>query len=151
MVCLLDTNILLRSIKLDHPMHPAAVEAMKALVLRKNSLVIVPQVIVEFWAVCTRPGANNELGLKPAEASVELSRIESNFQILPESSVIFDVWRELVARHEVSGVQAHDARIVAAMIVHGISSILTFNDKDFRRFHEINVLTPQSVLQGTAG
>jgi len=40
----------------------------------------------------------------------------------------------------------HDARIVAAMVVHGITQLLTFNAADFNRFSDIVVLTPAGVL-----
>jgi len=42
-----------------------------------------------------------------------------------------------VVDFEVSGVKVHDARIVAAMLVHKISHILTFNTKDFSRYSGI--------------
>ena len=32
------------------------------------------------------------------------------------------------------------------MATHGIAQILTFNEEDFRRYKEIKVLTPQSIL-----
>jgi predicted nucleic acid-binding protein len=45
----------------------------------------------------------------------------------------------------VSGVQVHDARLVAAMRVHGVKSILTFNDRDFTRYTDIDAVHPRSV------
>ena len=41
---------------------------------------------------------------------------------------------------------AHDARLVAAMSVHGINHLLTFNIADFKRYPAITVLSPNSVL-----
>jgi len=35
---------------------------------------------------------------------------------------------------------AHDARLLAAMLVHGIESLLTFNVENFLRDDEIHVL-----------
>ena len=40
----------------------------------------------------------------------------------------------------VSGVQVHDARLVATMIVHGVTHILTFNTSDFVRY------APQGIV-----
>jgi hypothetical protein len=40
------------------------------------------------------------------------------------------------------GKNAHDARLVAAMRVHGLTHLLTFNAQDFRRYPGINVVTP---------
>ena len=37
-------------------------------------------------------------------------------------------------KYRVSGVQVHDARLVAAMIVHDVTHILTFNTQDFTRY-----------------
>jgi len=39
----------------------------------------------------------------------------------------------------------HDARLVAAMNVHGVRRILTFNTDDFKRY-QIEALHPSSVL-----
>ncbi|MEK7832647.1 MAG: hypothetical protein AAB401_16260 [Acidobacteriota bacterium] len=43
------------------------------------------------------------------------------------------------------GKPAHDARIVAAMKVHGIAHLLTFNVGDFKRFPNITVVSPDEV------
>jgi hypothetical protein len=42
-------------------------------------------------------------------------------------------------------VQVHDARLVAAMEVQGISHILTFNVTDFVRYPDITVVHPQDL------
>ena len=55
------------------------------------------------------------------------------------------MWRVLVVRHQVSGVQVHDARLAAAMQVHGITHILTLNQPDFIRYASIFVVHPQNV------
>ena len=44
--------------------------------------------------------------------------------------------------HGVSGKKTHDARLVAAMTVHRIDHILTFNTDDFARYTGIQVLHP---------
>ena len=54
--------------------------------------------------------------------------------------------RKIVVAAGVSGIQVHDARMVAAMRVHGIANLLTLNAKDFRRFSGITVLSPDEVL-----
>lgn len=53
----------------------------------------------------------------------------------------------MVAAHAVSGVRVHDARIVAAMNVHGVGRLVTFNDQDFRRYRGITVMTPAEVIK----
>jgi predicted nucleic acid-binding protein len=51
----------------------------------------------------------------------------------------------MLVKQNVSGVQVHDARLVAAMRIHGIRHILTFNTKDFSRYSEIEALHPEEV------
>ena len=53
-----------------------------------------------------------------------------------------------VRAQSVSRLQVHDARLAAAMKVYGVVSILTFNVDDFRRFPGIDVLHPETVVQG---
>jgi hypothetical protein len=44
--------------------------------------------------------------------------------------------------HGVVGKVAHDARLVAAMVSHCVTRLLTFNDQGFARFDEIAVIAP---------
>jgi predicted nucleic acid-binding protein len=64
---------------------------------------------------------------------------------LPDTPALFPEWERLVVQHSVSGKNTHDARIVAAMNIHGVTQILTFNDGDFKRYPGITSLTPASV------
>ena len=47
---------------------------------------------------------------------------------------MYPTWKKLVVDYEVSGVQVHDAKLVASMIVHEVKHILTFNVADFTRY-----------------
>jgi predicted nucleic acid-binding protein len=146
---LLDTNILTRLTEPTHSMHQDARDATKALAIQGHNLCIVPQNLYEFWTVCTRPTANNGLGKTTTEAATELSNLRSLFTLLDDTAAIYSTWEQLVMANAVAGKVAHDARLVAAMMVHGIGHILTFNYDDFRRFGGIAVLTPSSVLVAT--
>jgi predicted nucleic acid-binding protein len=143
---LVDSNILLRHVEPKHPMHLEAVNAIAALLNAGESVYVIPQNISEFWNVCTRPLNKNGLGFTPAQADMELKRIESLLTILLDTALIYSEWRQLVVKHAVSGVQVHDARIVAAMKAHSITHLVTFNHKDFKRYTEIIVMTPQDVI-----
>lgn len=57
-------------------------------------------------------------------------------------------WRRLVVAHSVSGVQVHDARLAAAMLVHRIPYLLTLNARDFARYPGITALHPSEVTDG---
>lgn len=65
--------------------------------------------------------------------------------LLPDSILVYDHWRILVTQHSVRGVQVHDAKLVAAMLTYGVSSILTFNITDFGRYTGIEAVHPAAI------
>ena len=144
---LLDTNILLRTSQTDHAMHQHAVDAAALLRAGGKTLCVVPQNLYEYWVVCTRPKGENGLGLSIAEAEMELNKLTDLLTIVDDTPVILPAWRKLVIQHQVIGKNAHDARPVAAMIVHKIERILTFNIADFQRYKEIEAVSPMDVVK----
>ena len=142
---LVDTNILLRSAQPSHPMHAAATRAVGALLAQGEILSVIPQNIIEYWAVATRPVKANGLGLSVDETAAEVKRLQIIFRILPDTAEIFSEWRRLVSTHEVKGKEVHDARIVAAMLAHRVTHLLTFNTADFKRYPEITAINPRDV------
>lgn len=145
---LVDTNVLLRSLQPSHPMHSAATTAIANLRARGEVLQVAAQNLMEFWRVATRPVAANGLGMTIAQAEVALQLLETAFQIAPDTADIYSHWRRLVVAHNVSGVQVHDARLVAVMKVHHLSHLLTFDTSDFNRYKTgegITVIDPASV------
>ncbi len=70
----------------------------------------------------------------------------ANFVVLPDTADILPEWEQLVVEHEVLGKQVYDARLVAAMRVHKLTHLLTFNTADFKRFTNITAVNPQSIL-----
>jgi len=142
---LVDTNVLLRLVQKNSPMHPYARKAIIMLRRQGVSLCIVPQNLIEFWAVATRPISNNGLGLSIDEASQAIDKIKRIFVLYPDTPRILTEWENIVIKHQVKGKQVHDARLVAAMVTHKIRHLLTFNIDDFKRFSEIISVNPQSV------
>lgn len=137
-----DTNIFLRLAKRDDPQHALVTTAIDRLIEQGTEICYTPQNVVEFWNVFTRPRERNGFGLSTAEANAQAALLESRFTLLPDNERIHPAWRELVVSHSVSGVQVHDARLVAAMRVHGISHLLTLNRADFLRYRDITVVDP---------
>lgn len=139
---LVDTNVWVRTLRPDDPQHLAAVDAVTSLRTAGHLLVVVPQVFYELWSVSTRPIINNGLGFSTEQSLEDQRRILESAELLEDDSGVFDAWRDLVSKYEVIGKQAHDARLVAAMIRHGVTHLLTFNGQDFARFAEISILAP---------
>jgi predicted nucleic acid-binding protein len=105
---------------------------------------VTAQNVAEFWATATRSPAQNGLGLTVEVAVSALDHIEQMFVLLPDHPAIYDHWRRLVTMHRVIGNKVYDARLVAAMTVHGVDRLLTFNAGDFVRYG-IEVIEPSMV------
>jgi predicted nucleic acid-binding protein len=143
---LIDTSTLLRTLQVRHPQHEIATRALEILPGQGRDLHIVAQNLIELWAVATRPLEQNGLGMSPDRAGAELERIKGMFLLLPETPAIYPAWEALVTRHRVLGKVAHDARLVAAMQVHGLTAILTFDKTGFSRYPGIEVIHPGDVV-----
>jgi len=50
---LVDTNVLLRSVQKSHPMQSEAVRAINLLLRNPEAVSVIPQNLIEFWAVET--------------------------------------------------------------------------------------------------
>jgi predicted nucleic acid-binding protein len=132
---LLDTSIVIRAVNPQDPQQSLAMAAIAELKRRDREPVLTPQVVVESWAVGTRPVSNNGLGWTPFQMGQRIDKliVALGLSMLSDVATVYDHWRSLVERHAVSGKQVHDARLVAVMLTHGVLALLTFNDADFRR------------------
>ena len=145
MSVLVDTNVLLRLAQPNHGQYRAATDGVARARLAGEALYVTPQNIAEFWAAATRPvGAANGLGLTAAAVAAEIGTIERLFQLAADDPAIYPIWKGLVVTHRVPGIQVYDARLVAAMLVHGLDRILTFNVADFSRYG-VTVVHPAAV------
>ena len=158
----LDTNILLRTLVTDDPNYQITMSAIASLKRGKEQLFIAPQNLIELWNAATRPAGQsfagfklprflwlhkNGLGLSPDEAQAEVARLKELFVLLPDREQIYPEWERLVKTYKVKGAKVHDTRLVAFMLVHRLSHILTFNVKDFRRFSpEITPVSPTDII-----
>lgn len=147
---LLDTNILLRLAQPLSVEHSIAKGAILQLAGAEIVSCIVPQSLYEFWVVATRPLSSNGLGWSASTAERGIVELIQDYLLLKDERGVFRHWHSLVTTYGVTGKNAHDARLVAAMKRHGLTQILTFNVADFRRYSDINVLSPADVVSGRA-
>ncbi len=143
---LLDTNIWLRSVQRESPHHTLAVEALATLLTQGHDLFITSQNVVEFWSVASRPIEANGLGWSVETVRQEIEHIQTQFPLLDDTADIFVQWLHFVSMYRVIGRRVHDARLVAAMLVHGVTHLLTFNRDDFRQFPMITVVIPSDLV-----
>ena len=146
MSVLVDTNVLLRRTQPNHEHHAIAMESVARLLAAGETVCFTSQNVAEFWNTCTRPLDQNGFGLSPQETDRRARAFEDKLRFLPDSAAVHEEWRALLVSHKVSGVQVHDARLAAAMRVHGIQRILTFNERDFARYPEIQAVHPRALL-----
>lgn len=143
---LLDTNVVLRFCNPSDEQHSLATDAVSLLLARGDECFLAPQVIVEFWVVATRPIDVNGLGWNVEQTRNIIDEFCNYFPLLEESSQIFPNWLDLVTANKIMGKRTHDARIVAAMLAHRITHILTLNPKDFKFTSSIIIVRPQELI-----
>lgn len=143
---LVDSNILLRWVKPDDRDYPLVVAAIDAILADGGVLCYTSQNVAEFWNTCTRPLDQNGFGLSPRETDRRARAFEDRLRFLPDSAAVHEEWRASLVTQNVSGVQVHDARLAAAMRVHGIKRVLTFNQRDFARYPDIEAVHPRTLL-----
>ena len=148
---LVDTNLIARLAQPAHHQHQPALKAVETVLARNDDPCIVPQVVYEFWAVATRPAADRGLAMSVPETQGEIARVRKIFTFLRDDGAIFDEWERLVILYNVLGKNAHDARLVAAMLRHHITHLLTFNAQDFARYRDISVLSPDTLVENPRG
>jgi predicted nucleic acid-binding protein len=150
-IWLVDTNVLLRALFRGEPEHGVARDSGRILRVRGETLVVTLQGLAEFWNVSTRPRtARGGAGVSVEETHRMIRLIMRQLTFLPDTEEVRDQWQQLVVQLQVRGVQVYDARLVASMLTHGATHLLTFNGADFYRYPQITVVHPQEVVDGTA-
>jgi predicted nucleic acid-binding protein len=146
MLWLLDSNALLRLFHRSDAQHALVRQAMATLWARGDRFAYTSQILGEFWSVCTRPStARGGLSVSLAETDRRLRVIERFYRFLPDTQAVHAEWRRIIVTHAVMGAQVHDARLVAAMSVHGVTHLLTLNISDFARYPGITAQHPQDI------
>jgi len=140
---LFDANLLVHAHAADSPLHGVARRLRDQAARGELEACISPQVLCEFFAVCT-----NERFVRPAltskQAAAEMATYwqASGFRkILPKDTTVRRL-TELVAQHTIGKQQVFDAFLVATMLDNGVRTIYTQNTKDFVRYSELQAINP---------
>jgi predicted nucleic acid-binding protein len=146
MAHLADTNVVFRRVLSADPQHGLVRSAVDSIRSQGEIIYACPQNMVEFHALATRPASANGLALTNPEARRQAKAIESIFPVLPDLPQIYPEWCALIDRYGATGRQVFDVRLVAVMLVHGITHLLTMDPTHFRRFTEITVVEPKDII-----
>lgn len=81
------------------------------------------------------------------EAEAEVAAFETFFPLLPDTAAVGGAWRVLLQHYDVLGLQAYNARLVAAMIAHQVPALLTLNVRHSKRYLNGGIIMAGEPLQ----
>ena len=140
---LLDTNILVYAADETSPFHQSAVALREKGLRNEISLCICPQVLNEFFAIATNPRRVSSPRTQK-EAILEMEKYfhsKNILKIYPGPEII-DRIIDLLKRHEITKQEIFDLQLVATMLSNNVTRLYTYNQEDFYKFKEIEVLSP---------
>jgi predicted nucleic acid-binding protein len=136
-----DANILVYANASTAPFRAAAQARLQSLIAGGVVLCISRQICREYLATLSRP----QFFAKPTTSAVlvaDVRRFEQQFRILEDGPVVTKYLLDILLQTPCGGKQIHDANIVATMLTHEISRILSHNVVDVTRFaNVVTVLT----------
>ena len=138
----MDAGILIRIAYVYGPLSERVLARIEDLDAAGWEMVYAPQAVREALNALTRPVANGGYGLEASTALRALDNVESTFSLLHDGPESFRRWRFLVAKYAIVGKSVHDANVVASALAYGATHILTLNERDFRRYAEVEVVAP---------
>ena len=141
----LDTNILAYVANTKAPQHRAALEIFRP--CETENLWVSSQVLAEFYSYITNPAilANP---LEPTEAISRIKRIcqMPHICLLSTPLDLFEGWMRLLEERPVTNGGIFDLLHIAIMLAHQVTSIYTFNAKDFSWYSQIEVIDPGNLF-----
>jgi predicted nucleic acid-binding protein len=143
----IDTNVLVYADQPHAAFHTIARNALIAFEAAGDEQWISLQVIRDYLPVVTRvnPSAVERVPLSPQIAAVAAARFLDTFRIAPDGLDVATRLLDLIAAHSVVGRRVHDVNIVATLLAHDITRLVTFNPRDFQVFGgliDVIALTP---------
>lgn len=85
--------------------------------------------------------SNNGYGSDTSKVEMAIHLATDDFLLLEDNPAVFQIWRQLVSARKVAGKNVYDANLVTHALAHNASHIATLNERDFRRYSEIEILT----------
>lgn len=136
-----DTNLLIHANNEESPFQQETRQRLLDLAADGCPLWISRQVLREYAAVLSRL-MNEKNAFNGPVIVADLQRFEREFLVADDNTAVSAQLQELIVSHAVKGKQTHDANVVATMLVHGITRLLTHNEKDFRRYLPLIEILP---------
>ncbi|MGB9887988.1 MAG: type II toxin-antitoxin system VapC family toxin [Moorellales bacterium] len=147
---LLDTNVLLYAVNRDAPRHRACRTLVEAARRKELELVVVPQVLLEFFAVVT-DRRRVERPLDPGAAWQEVERFRATLRVLDPGPAALDRLAALLTRAKITGANIFDAWLAAQALACGAPTVCTCNGGHFSPFPGIAVREPEELVAPLRG
>ncbi len=142
---LVDTNILVRMSDDADKHYKTTHGAVAGCWRRGQRLFVSNQSLQEFWVTATRPIKKNGLGFSFLQADRFIQHFLRTFIRLADPPALFEEWRTLVYKHQITGIHAYDARLAAWVKAEGLAGLMTYNIADFTMFG-IKLVDPRDPI-----
>ncbi len=141
---LLDTTVLVYAAATASSVHERSRQLRHRGFRGEVSLVLTPQVLMEFFAVMTSPRRmRSPRASEEARAEVErYVRADHILTIYPGRTAPAQTLELLHHHPQVTRQEISDLSLVATTLANGVTRISTYNPQHFTRFAGIEVLTP---------
>lgn len=128
-----DTNILAYAQAALVALHTAALAKLQGLAAAGHPLWLSRQILREYLASMSKPGTLTA-PVSMTTLIADVQSFESRFFIAEDGPGVTSHLLNLLGSVACGGKQVHDANIVATMLAHGMSKLLTHHVADFKRF-----------------
>jgi predicted nucleic acid-binding protein len=145
-VILCDANVLVYASDSRSPRHPVCRQVVERALSGALPGVLVPQVLLEFYAVVTGSRAANPLS--PEKAWAQIDTFVAGLPLLGVAPTALTQAGLLARRSGRRGHRVFDTYLACQMLTNGIAAICTDNVKDFLDLG-VQPLTPEQVLELT--
>ena len=138
-----DTNILVYAHRREAREHAAAQQIVRSMAEGDDAWAIAWPCLYEFFSVVTNTRIWKDAASDPDQAAAQIQAwvASPSVRLIGETEDFWVVLQNLLWRPRVRGPVAHDARIAAICIAHGVEALLT-RDRDFSLFPELVVRNP---------
>jgi predicted nucleic acid-binding protein len=142
MTVAIDTDFLVAVEIRDHLFHKPADAVLDRLLEEGHKLAVAPQMLAEFVHVVTdSKRLKDPLSMEEALARAEYWwQAREVVRIYPEGDAV-STWIEWLREHRLGRKRLLDTMLAASACSHGISTIVTNNEKDFKVFGSFEILT----------
>lgn len=137
-----DTNVLVAAHRRDADRHRRAADAVRQLAESGMPWAIPWACVHEFHAIATHP----RIFAPPSSVAEAVNQVDiwsesPTLTLLGERSDHWQQLRPLLVEGDVRGGRAHDARVAAVCLAHGVTELWTA-DRDFGRFPHLRTRNP---------